>query len=86
MSGGGFMSNMQTSLKNNRRKKKRLFDTLEKYVKAPSGSVKINKQASPEQLKRIRDNIRKENKTRTIKTVIYTMVISIFIYILFNFA
>ena len=86
MSGGGFMSHMQTSLKNNRRKKKRLFDTLERYVKTSKDPIKIDKKATPEQLNRIREQIRKENKEKFIKTIFYTIVASIILLILFKFA
>ena len=86
MSGGGFMSSMQTSLKNNQRKKKRLFDTLEHYVKTSNDPIKIDKKATPEQLNRIREKICKENREKLIKTIFYTSVVVVILFILFKFA
>jgi len=71
MGGSGFMSQAQASLKNNRRKKKRLFDTLEHYA---------------EQLQSIREQILKEKKESFIKTTFYTIVLAIILFILFKFA
>ncbi len=86
MGGGGFMSLAQASLKNNRRKKKRLFDTLEGYVKTSKDPVVLDKEASPKQLQIIRDQIRKEKRESFIKTTIYTIVLAIILFILFKFA
>ena len=86
MSGGGFMSGMQTSLKNNQRKKKRLFDTLEGYVKTPKDKIIIDKKATPEQLQGIGERIRLENKKSFIKTIFYTILAGVILFILFKFA
>ena len=86
MAGGGFMSQAQSILKNNQRKKKRLFNTLEKYVKTSNDPIVIDKKASKQQLRQIKNRIQRENKEAFIKTLFYTFVLIILLYILFKFA
>ncbi len=86
MAGSGFMSHAQSSLKNNRRNKKRLFDTLERYVKTSKDPVIVDIKATPHQLQQIRHKIRKEQKHRFKRNVFYTVLLAIILFILFKFA
>ena len=90
MGGSGHISQMQAMLKNNRRRKKRLFDTLERYVNSTSKSERpvLTKKASPGQLKDIRMRLQRENEraqNQKIVFVISASLIGILLFLIFNF-
>ena len=83
MSFGGVVGAMITSLKNNKRDRvsalKKLKDSGVEY--SEKTELHFEKKASPMQLKKIREKLQKENKTRTRnKIVIIAIAIISFIY------
>jgi len=86
MSKNRFISKISTVPINNQRKRKSLFDTLERYVKTSKASVIFDTKATPEQLDRIRSKIRKGNIENFVKTIFYTIASAIILFILFKFA
>lgn len=70
MSFGGAVSAMLTSLKNNKRPRVSAFEKIKGYEHTPYKKGKIEKKATPHQLKLIREKIQKENKRNTIIMVI----------------
>ena len=90
MGGSGHISQMQAMLKNNRRRKKRLFDTLEPYVNLTSKSEPSvsSKKATPGLLKDIRIKLERENERahqQKIVFVISASLVGILLYLIFNF-
>ena len=59
---GGSVSAMISSLKNNKRSRVSTFDKLKRYENAKYKKGKIEKKATPQQLKEIRERLQKENK------------------------
>lgn len=83
---GGSVSAMITSLKNNKRSRVSTFDKLKKYenVKYKDGG-KIEKKATPQQLKEIRERIKKENKKNLTITLTICIATVIVLLLLFNY-
>lgn len=89
MPGGGSIQGMITSLKNNKRSRVSTLEKLKDYKKSKYKKGAITKQATPEQLREIRERIQKENKKHQ-KIKIVFAIVAIFIvailYFIFNFA
>ncbi len=85
MSFGGSVSAMVTTLKNNKRPRVSAFKKIKEYqgVKYKKGT--IDKKASPQLLKEIREKIQKENKKNALVAIISITSIVTMLYILFNF-
>ncbi|MCF6349083.1 MAG: hypothetical protein L3J20_12410 [Flavobacteriaceae bacterium] len=83
---GGSVSAMITSLKNNKRSRVSMFDKLKKYenVKYKDGG-KIEKKATPQQLKAIRERIQKENKRTQVITLTVSIATTLVLFILFYY-
>lgn len=88
MSFGGVVSGMITSLKNNKRERKsalkRLKDNPAEY--GESGKLHFKNTATPSQLKRIRDNIKRENRKVMIRNVSIVVVITLILIYFIGFA
>jgi len=82
MSFGGAVSAMATSLKNNKRERVSVFKRLKGYENVKFKKGKIDKKATHQQLKEIRERLQKENKKELIITL--TIVSGLF-FILFYF-
>ncbi|MDY0780911.1 hypothetical protein [Tenacibaculum sp. IB213877] len=83
MSFGGAVSAMITSLKNNKRPRKSVFDKLEKNTGALSGKLYFDKKATQKQLSEIKQRLQKENRIRiTRNIIIFLIFISICIYVI----
>lgn len=83
MGGEGFMSNANTSLKNNRRTQK---SRLEKFVNNTSNNQDVwedPKKATPEQLTEIRTRLQLENKKIRQKKIAITTIILVVLIISF---
>ena len=85
MSFGGAVSAMVTSLKNNKRPRVSAFKRLKGYENVKYKKGKIEKKATPQQLKEIRERIQKENKKERIFTIVFMTTAVIILYILFTF-
>ena len=85
MSFGGAVSAMQTSLKNNKRSRVSTFKKIKDYQNVPYKKGTIDKTASPQLLKEIREKIQKENKKNAFIAIISITSIVTILYILFNF-
>ncbi|QCX37113.1 hypothetical protein FF125_01165 [Aureibaculum algae] len=84
MSFGGAVSAMVTSLKNNKRSRVSTFEKLKDYKNIDYGEGKIDKKATPEQLKAIREKLQKENRKKRIITIVYFVVSFAIIILLLN--
>ena len=85
---GGSVSAMLTSLKNNRRSRVSTLEKLKGYENIKYKKGKIEKKATPLQLKKIRDRLQEENKrTQRIKNVfvIGLVLLATILFIIFNF-
>lgn len=83
MSFGGAVSAMMTSLKNNKRDRKsalkRLKDNPAEY--GEDGKLHFENTATPAQLKKIREDLKRENKKIMIRNVtIIVVVMAVLIY------
>ncbi|MDY7395961.1 hypothetical protein UMM65_11950 [Aureibaculum sp. 2210JD6-5] len=77
----GHASSMITSLKNNlRRKNIDKFKSSKAKIEYKEGT--IDKKATPEQLKAIREKLQKENKKKRIITILYFVISFIILMIL----
>ncbi len=86
---GGSVSAMISSLKNNKRSRTSTFEKLKKYEKSTYKKELIEKKATPQQLKEIRERLQKENKRRRIKTIAVMVIFAIVLVallLLFNVA
>ena len=80
MSFGGTVSSMITSLKNNARHRKTLYD--KKFIFHKAGKNKLvfpNVKASPEQLDKIRKEAQKENHIIVIKRITALLILLLLI-------
>jgi len=80
MSFGGTVSSMITSLKNNARHRKTLYD--KKFIFHKTGKNKLvfpNIKASPEQLNKIRKKVQKENHIIILKRITALLILLILI-------
>ncbi|TRZ41883.1 hypothetical protein [Robertkochia solimangrovi] len=86
MSFGGAVASMITSLKNNARDRKTLYDNKDLFYKKVRRKTFIKtKNATPEQLEVIKNRLIKEHKQQTIRLLIlllitFTILASAFIY------
>ncbi|CAL2088345.1 conserved hypothetical protein [Tenacibaculum sp. 190524A05c] len=80
---GGSVSAMITTLKNNKRDRKSTFDTLKDHNKKTKNHDKLvfDKEASKEQLQKIRNSIQKENRKKLLINGIGILVIAIGIFV-----
>lgn len=80
MSGGGAISSMVASIKNNRRER---ISKLEKLKNTSNHRENIidHKKASPELLRKIRTKLQLENKIRNQKAIIKTSFLLILLFI-----
>ncbi len=80
---GGTVSAMITTLKNNKRDRKSTFDTLKDHNRKTKNYNKLvfNKEASKEQLQKIRNSIQKENRKKLLINGIGILVIAIGIFV-----
>ena len=84
MSFGGSVGAMITSLKNNKRSRVSTFKKLKDYKNVDYGEGTIDKKASPEQLKEIREKLQKENRKKLIITLLYFVISFAIIIVLLN--
>jgi len=82
---GGSVSAMISSLKNNKRSRVRTFDKLKKYENVKYKEGKIEKKATPQQLKEIRERLQKENKKNQTISITILIAFIILTYTLFNY-
>ena len=85
MSFGGAVSAMATSLKNNKRPRVSAFKKMEGYKDVKYKKGTIDKTASPQQLREIRERLQQENKRDSLIKIISITSIIIILFILFNF-
>jgi len=76
---------MITSLKNNKRSRISTFKRLKGYENTKYKEGKIEKKATSQQLKEIRERIRKENKRSLTITLTILTVVAIALFILFDY-
>lgn len=73
---------MITSLKNNKRTRVSAFKKLKNYKKSNDTALYFEKKASPDQLKKIREKIKAENRKALKKNVILVLIaLAITIYV-----
>ena len=83
MSFGGAVSAMITSLKNNKRDRVSAFDKMKKNKVKSKLKLHFDKKATPDQLKQIREKVRKENRKRATKNaLLFLVILAIFIYVI----
>lgn len=76
---GGSVSAMITSLKNNARKRKTLYDNKDFFNKVSSTKTYVtDKKATPQQLREIRKRLEKENK----KQKLVNLRVGLFVFII----
>ncbi|WP_339889929.1 hypothetical protein [uncultured Flavobacterium sp.] len=81
MSGGGAISSMVTSIRNNRRDRKSKLEKLKNTSNNREDFIDYKK-ASPELLRKIRTRLQEDNKVKNKKAIIKTSVILILIFII----
>ena len=88
MSFGGAVSAMVTSLKNNRRDRKSAFKKLKDNPAeyGEEGKLHFENEATPDQLKKIREDLRRENRKVMIRNVSIIVVIMLVLIYLIGFA
>ena len=88
MSFGGSVASMITTLKNNKRPRGSVLKKLKSYQNANYKKGRIEKKATLQQLKEIRERLQKENKRNRRVTIIlvisFGIILSI-LFIIFNF-
>ncbi len=82
---GGSVAGMIASLKNNKRSRVSTFKKLKGYENISYKKGKIEKKATPKQLKEIREKLQKENKRNLIITVTVFSFSIIVLFVLFNY-
>lgn len=75
----GFQSYMIISLKNNKRERVSAFELMKNFKEGKNIQVSFDKTSSPKELKRIRKDLQRKNKTKTLITILIT---SLFLLIL----
>ena len=85
MSFGGAVSAMMTSLKNNKRTRVSAFNKLKGYDGIKYKKGRIEKKATPEQLKKIREKLQRENKKDLLITIIVIVSLLILSFVIFNY-
>ncbi|RXQ87283.1 hypothetical protein EO244_16525 [Ancylomarina salipaludis] len=85
MSFGGSVQAMISSLKNNSRDRKTLFDNKSLYRRKSSEGFKklLAKRATPEQLAEIRYQLKKRNRINTFIVIVFSAVLTICVGIYF---
>ena len=88
MSFGGAVGAMITSLKNNKRDRKSALKRLKDNPAAygEEGKLHFENTATPEQLKKIREDLRRENKKIMIRNVSIIVVILLLLIYFIGFA
>ncbi len=83
----GAVSAMKSTLKNNKRDRKSAFKKLkESSVEYDDGKLHFENSATPEQLKRIRENVQRENRKIMIRNVSIIVAIMIALIYFIGFA
>lgn len=75
MAGEGFTAHMIASLKNNKRSRTGAFNKLKKIKKSKLSKLHFPKKATPEELKRIRKKIQRENNIIFYRKVSIIMIL-----------
>ena len=75
MGGGGSIQGMITSLKNNRRPKASAFKRLKGYENVKYKKGEIEKKATPQQLRAIREQIQQEHKKEQVITIVVIVIV-----------
>ncbi|MCB0376115.1 MAG: hypothetical protein KDD04_09375, partial [Sinomicrobium sp.] len=84
---GGAVSAIITSLKNNVRKRKTIYDSKAVFDKRPGKKVFItDKKATPEQLEAIRNRLKRERRMQTLRTLFVTFTVLILLLLFFIWA
>jgi len=86
MSFGGSVSAMITSLKNNARARKSLFDKTDYFRMNNSSNLKNKptKKASAKQLKKVRKQMAEENKKLIVKRILALIISGLILMLLLN--
>jgi len=82
---GGSVSAMITSLKNNKRPRVSTFKKLRGYENVKYKEGRIEKKATPQQLKEIREKLQKENKRNLTITLTLLVITITAVFILLNY-
>jgi len=84
MSFGGSVSAMISSLKNNARKRKTIFDKKSKSIRGTINKVYLSEiKADPAQLEEIRSRMKKENKIKFIKIILTVVaILALFVFLI----
>lgn len=77
MGAGGHISAMLSSLKNNARKRRTIYDQDDVYNKKGKRKriIQTKKNASPEELKELQQKLKKEKSKRISKTIVIGLVL-----------
>lgn len=88
MSFGGIISTMVTSIKNNKRDRKSALNRLKEHSAkyTDSGELHFEKKATPMQLKKIRENIQRQNQKIFTQRIIVVGVLSFLLIYFIGFA
>ncbi|OAD46711.1 hypothetical protein [Polaribacter atrinae] len=84
MAGGGFIAHMIASLNTNKRSHISTFDKIKSHKKSEKSELHFDKKASPSQLKKIKEEIIKENEIAFKRKVAILMLLIIVILIALN--
>ncbi len=83
MGGGGSIQGMITSLKNNRRPKASAFKRLKGYENVNYKKGEIEKKATPQQLRVIREKMQQERRQEQVITIIVIAIVFSILSLLF---
>ncbi|SED18677.1 hypothetical protein SAMN04489761_4553 [Tenacibaculum sp. MAR_2009_124] len=81
----GGISSMITTLKNNKRERKVVFEKLEKYLNNKNKPLYFNKKATRKQVLRIREKLQRQNRIQNILTIAIISFVSIVLLYLYFF-
>ncbi|MGG8496652.1 hypothetical protein ACQY1Q_09560 [Tenacibaculum sp. TC6] len=80
---GGAVSAMITSLKNNKRERKNIFDTLDDRQTKHSGKLYFKQKATPEQLNEIRLKLKRENNINfLLNSALFIITLSLILFLI----
>jgi len=85
MNGAGFITQMISTINNNKRSRTSTFEKLKDFKKTKKSKLHFDKKASPQELKRIRDKIIRENELAFRRKIILIsiLLIIIIVYLIF---
>lgn len=83
---GGAVSAMVTTLKNNKRDRKSTFKKMKQYESSSNNADQLifTKKATPDQLKKIRTEIRKENRKKLVFKTVSIITLCVIITVLLS--